>query len=525
MREEAPGKAYRAIKKLGARPGDCDAETGFTLTSHVELDLTPKQSVERLAEYFSTISQEYSPLNVESLPECVRIKLQAPVNTCDIPHIEAYEVWEMIKTGQKTKSSVPGELPARLRHEFGPELAGPASIIFNQIATSGQWPEHWKEGSAVPLKKVPSPNDESEVRLIEITYFLSLQMEKFVLKWLLTYISDKLDRDQFGGEKGHSVAHYLIEIINFVLYNQDLSQPASTMLTAVDVQKGFNKCDHNKIIYILVQQMNTPNWLARIVISYLSNRKLSIRYRKEVSQKQSMPGGLGAGTIMGLNLFLVLFNGAGPASSIVSIGHQITQPIRKRKAIRKTKVKWIDDCTLGTSVNLKVSLMPEDRPLPRPRQYHARTEHRLPRESNLMQDELDSMCRYTNNHLMQINRSKTKAMLCNSRTKWDFIPELQLYDEDDIEVVQQMKIVGFIMSDMRTCSNTEYLVKKAFKRMWLIRRLKALGASNSQLIDCLQKQVLSVLWLGAPAWFSMLTQQERQDIDRVAKVGLRIICG
>ena len=107
-------------------------------------------------------------------------------------------------------------------------------------------------------------------------------MEKFVLKWLHTFIADKLDRDQFGGSKGHSVAHYLIEIINFVLYNQDLSQPVSTMLTAIDVQKGVNKADHNKIIYILVQQMNTPNWLVRIIISYLSNRKLSIRYRNQV---------------------------------------------------------------------------------------------------------------------------------------------------------------------------------------------------------------------------------------------------
>ena len=166
MMDEAPGKAYRAIKKLGARRGDCDTETGFTLTSHVEQNLSPKQSVERLAEYFSAISQEYSPLNIQRLPECVRTALEAPVNTCDIPRIEAYEVWEMMKTGRKTKSSVPGELPARLRHEFGPELAGPASIIFNQIATSGQWPEHWKEGSAVPLKKVPSPKDESETRLI-----------------------------------------------------------------------------------------------------------------------------------------------------------------------------------------------------------------------------------------------------------------------------------------------------------------------------------------------------------------------
>ena len=272
--------------------------------------------------------------------------------------------------------------------------------------------------------------------------------------------------------------------------------------------------------------MKTPNWLARIIISYLSNRKLSIRYRREVSDRRNMPGGLGAGTVMGLNLFLVLFNGAGPAASTVGIGQQITQPIRRRKPISKTKVKWIDDCTLGTAVNLKVSLMPEDRPLPRPRPYHARTEHKLPRESNLMQDQLDSLCLYTNNHLMEINRSKTKAILCNTRTKWDFIPELSLYNNDDIEIVNELKIVGFIMrSDMRTSANTDYLVKKAFKRMWLIRRLKALGASINQLLDTLHKQVLSVLWLGAPAWFSQLTQHERQDLDRVAKVGLRIIYG
>ena len=115
-----------------------------------------------------------------------------------------------MKKGRKTKSSVPGKLPARLRHEFGPKLAEPAAIIFNQIASTDQWVQHWKEGSVVPLKKVPNPKDESELRLIEITNYFSLQMEKIVLKWLLGFISDKIDRDQFGGAKGHSTAYYLI---------------------------------------------------------------------------------------------------------------------------------------------------------------------------------------------------------------------------------------------------------------------------------------------------------------------------
>ena len=232
-----------------------------------------------------------------------------------------------------------------------------------------------------------------------------------------------------------------------------------------------------------------------------------------------MPGGTAAGTVLGLNFFLILFNGAGPPADNISIGKQITQPINKRRPISKKKVKWIDDVTLCNAVNLKTALVPEDRAVPRPLPYHARTEHRLPRAANPMQDDLDDLCSYTDGHLMAISKSKTKAMLCNSRTKWDFIPELKL-QEDDIQVVQEMKIVGYVMrSDMRTCSNTEYLVKKAFKRMWLIRRLKVLGANRTQLFDALQKQVLSVLWLGAPAWFCQTTEQEKKTWTELQRLG------
>ena len=198
------------------------------------------------------------------------------------------------------------------------------------------------------------------------------------------------------------------------------------MLTAIDIHKGFNKVDHNKIITILAEEMKVPNWLLRIISGYLSSRKLTIRYRKQRSTSRQMPGGTAAGTVLGLSFLLILFNGAGPAASIIGIGKQISQPIRKRKPIDKKKVKWIDDVTFCNSVNLKTALVPEDRAVPRPRPYHARTEQRLPREANAMQNVLDDLCNYTDSHLMSISKSKTKTMLCNTRTKWDFIPELKL---------------------------------------------------------------------------------------------------
>ena len=117
-------------------------------------------------------------------------------------------------------------------------------------------------------------------------------------------------------------------------------------------------------------------------------------------------------------------------------------------------------------------------------------------------------------------------MLFSRHHKYDFVPELQLIENQNIEVVEEMKIVGFILrSDLKTCSNTAYIVRKAYGRMWILRRLKALGASRSRLIDVLQKQVLSTLNLGVPAWDCMLTNQEKVDIERVLKTGLKIIWG
>ena len=107
----------------------------------------------------------------------------------------------------------------------------------------------------MPLKKVDAPKDESEIGLIEITSYLSLQMERTVVKWLHGFISEKLERDQFGGTKGHSVAHYVIEVMNFVLFDQDLSVPVATMITSIDIHKGFNKVEHKKIITILAEVM------------------------------------------------------------------------------------------------------------------------------------------------------------------------------------------------------------------------------------------------------------------------------
>ena len=69
------GSSYPALKRLGLRPGE-DIQAGFQLPGHTELNLTPAQSAEVIAEHFSRISQEYQPLNIYNLPPNVQFYLK-----------------------------------------------------------------------------------------------------------------------------------------------------------------------------------------------------------------------------------------------------------------------------------------------------------------------------------------------------------------------------------------------------------------------------------------------------------------
>ena len=103
------------------------------------------------------------------------------------------------------------------------------------------------------------------------------------------------------------------------------------------------------------------------------------------------------------------------------------------------------------------------RPVPRPLQYHARTEHMLPRNLNTMQDKIDNLTEYTDNHLMSINTKKMKAVLCNSSRKWDFITDQNIQREDRNEMLNEIKVVGFILrNNMKKYSNTSYIRGKAY---------------------------------------------------------------
>ena len=91
-------------------------------------------------------------------------------------------------------------------------------------------------------------------------------------------------------------------------------------------------------------------------------------------------------------------------------------------------------------------------------------------------------------------------------------------------MVEEFKLLGVkITSNLKWEANTEYITKKAYKRLWMLRRLKNLRMNTRSLVKVFSTQVRSVLEFGAVTWHPMLTLQNSKAIERVQKSALAII--
>ena len=209
---------------------------------------------------------------------------------------------------------------------------------------TNKWPSKWSIEHGIALKKIPNPETESDLRIIILSVFWSQCMQPFVIDWLNKSISHKIDLSQYGGLKENYNSHYLIDLVNFVLFNQDLRNPEATLAILYDFAKAFN-IQNNTILITLLSDLGTPGWLLKLVIAFLKDRRMILRYKGCTSAEEKLPGGGPQGTKLRLYLFLNLINGAGfkPDEICTRLGEALTKP--KKTAIKRSKEKSVNDMT------------------------------------------------------------------------------------------------------------------------------------------------------------------------------------
>ena len=175
--------------------------------------------------------------------------------------------------------------------------------------------------------------------------------------------------------------------------------------------------------------------------------------------------------------------------------------------------KYVDDMTAAQAVNMKNDIQTDDQRMwVKPPMKRERFEQFLPDEKNLVQKQMKEVSKYAIENEMKLNKDKTKVMLFNSARQKDFMPKIEV-DGLNLEVVEEFKLLGvMISSDLKWQANTEYITKKAYSRLWMIRRLKNLGLSISSLVKVFTTQIRSVLEFGAVTWHPMLTAENSKAL-------------
>ena len=147
----------------------------------------------------------------------------------------------------------------------------------------------------------------------------------------------------------------------------------------------------------------------------------------------------------------------------------------------------------------------------------------IPPENLKSQVYLETISNWTRNQKMALNKKKCKSMFFNFSRNYQFSSRLKI-DNEIIETVQEIKLLGTtITNDLKWAKNTEKIVKKANKRMELLRRITNFGASWDDLKNIYILYIRSLLEQSCTVWNSGLSQENIHDLERVQKSALKLI--
>ena len=126
---------------------------------------------------------------------------------------------------------------------------------------------------------------------------------------------------------------------------------------------------------------------------------------------------------------------------------------------------------------------------------------------------------------MMLNEKKTKTMIFNYTHKYQFTTRLCVNDRP-LEVFNGTRLLGTIIQDnLGWDKNTAEIVRKANARMELLRKVASFGTNHEELTNIYILFVRSLLEHSATVWHSSLTEDNKNDLERVQKTALKVIWG
>ena len=406
---------------------------------------------------------------------CNLPSLQPPVSkeTVVVPDkfiLTVEEVEKALLKSDTSKATGPNDIPTWILHDLAGLISKPVCCIFNTSIREGSLPTDWKKADVVPIPKLNPPKSiQSDLRPISLTSILSKHLESFIGNWILEAIAQKMDVYQYGGLKGLSTTHALIDMIHH--WHTMIHKRDTVRIMFIDYSKAFDTVNHNTLIDKF-RKLDIHPLLLRWLQSFLYQRQQRVKIGEDVSAWLTLKGAVPQGSWLAPLCFIVYI-------SDITVDGRIKMH------------KYIDDITL--------------------------TEHITSAPNSQMQHNLDTILDWSTVHSMKINEKKTKEMVLTFKQDKLPLPPL-ICNNSTIERVDVFKILGvWFSNDMKWKHHVQYMYSRASPRLYYLRQLRRCGVADKDLIIFYKSIIQPVLEYACPAWHTGLTQQDSNLLEQIQK--------
>ena len=296
LKSSQPGQWYSKLKRMSSHDQHKSEEISVEEISHL-----PNQTqAEIIADKFSEISNEYQPL------KSTDINLEDCKNNNPAPVLEPHQVYEYLKRIKTNACTVKDDIPSRIIKEFAVELSTPLADVINCSVKNGEFADIWKIETVTPVPKVYPPKTVAELRKISGLKNFSKITEKIIGDWMLADMKENRDKSQYGNEKGVSVNHHLIKMIDEILRNLDQNskyEKFAVFCTMIDWKQAFDRqCPRLGIQSFINNGIRRS--LIPLLLNYFQDRQMLVKLHGVISTLRKLHGGGPQGALWGILEYL-----------------------------------------------------------------------------------------------------------------------------------------------------------------------------------------------------------------------------
>ena len=173
-----------------------------------------QEQTELIADTYEEVANRYEPLedNDIDLPE---------VPKGSYPKITVKVLYNYLTKIKTNTATVHNDIPAKVIKKYAKYLCYPLCHIINTQIRRGEFPNIWKIEQVTPIPKVYPALLRSQLRKISIFKQFGKIAEKIISNLVIEDLQINLEKSQYGNQKGLSINHYLVNLLNKILITLD----------------------------------------------------------------------------------------------------------------------------------------------------------------------------------------------------------------------------------------------------------------------------------------------------------------